>query len=257
VTVRDPQRGAGALHADGAPELCAVVLGSRGGSRLARALASVAWAGERVVLDPANRLTAEALPALVRRQRGTRPADVTELPWLLLLDEDEAVSPALAAAVAEAIRAETSCPAYRIAQEVQALGARLRPRRAAVRLARREGARLVLGRGLAPALSVRGASGRLTGALEKQGAESLGEAVDDLDAYAGMIAALLDEAGARPGIRTSVIAFLVAGGRMLSASGTAPRRWSRWSLALLAGYRAMVAYAKLWECRWTQGVAAP
>jgi hypothetical protein len=257
VAVRDPYIGAGALHAGGVAEVCAVVLGSRGGGRLARALASVAWAGERVVLDPANRLAAEEVPAGVRRERGPRPADVTRAPWLLLLDEDETVPPALAAAVAEAIRAEASCPAYRIAQEVHALGARLRPRRDSVRLARRDGARLALGRGLAPALSASGTPGQLTGALEKEGAASLGEAVDDLDAYAGMLAALLDDAGARPGIRTSVMAFLAASGRVLWARGTAPRCWSRWSLALLAGYRAMVAYAKLWELRWTSGVAAP
>ena len=236
--------------------MCAVVLGSRGGGRLARALASVAWAGERVVLDPANRLAVEELPAGVRRQRGRRPADVTRAPWLLLLDEDETVPPALAAAVAEAIRAGASCAAYRVAQEVNALGARLRPRRDSVRLARRDGARLTLGRGLVPALSASGTPGKLPGALEKAGAASLGEAVDDLDAHASMLAALLDDAGARPGICLSVMAFLLAGGRMLSARGPAPRRWSRWSLALLAGYRCIVAYAKLWELRWTSGGAA-
>jgi hypothetical protein len=257
VSVRDPSIGAGALHAGEVAEVCALVLGSRGGGRLARALASVAWAGERVVLDPANRLAAEALPGGVRRERRPRPADVTRAPWLLLIDEDETAPPALATAVAEAIRGETPSPSYRVAQEVHALGARLRPRRDAVRLARRDEARLVLGRGLTPALCATGPSGRLVGVLEKEGAASLGEAVDDLDAYAGVLAALLVDAGARPGIRTSVMAFLAAGGCVLLARGVTARPWSRWSLALLAGFRAMVAYAKLWELRWTSGVAAP
>jgi hypothetical protein len=257
VAVRDSYIGAGTLRAGELAEVCAVVLGSRGGGRLERALASIAWAGERIVLDPANRLAAEALPAGVRRERGPRPEDVTSAPWLLLLDEDETAPPALATAVAEAIRGETPLASYRIGQEVHALGTRLRPRRDAVRLARRDGTRLALGRGLTPALSATGTPGQLAGVLEKEGAGSLGEAVDDLDAYASVLAALLDDAGARPGIRASVIAFLAAGGRMLSARGTTTRPWSRWSLALLAGYRAMVAYAKLWELRWTRGVAAP
>ncbi len=232
------------------------MLGNRGGRRLARALASVAWAGERVVLDPANRLAGESLPDGVRRHRGARLVDAARAPWLLLLDEHEVAPPGLATAVAEVVRSPTPRPAYRIAQEVRALGARLRPRAEPVRLARRDGVCLALGRGLTPELSSMGAPGRLPIALESEGATSLGEAVEELDAYAGVVAALLDVAGARPGIAASVRGFLAAGGRMLWARGAAPRPWSRWSLAVLAGYRAMVAYAKLWESRWTNGTEA-
>lgn len=257
MTVGDRQGGAVAPSAGAVPEVCAVVLGSRGGHRLARTLASVVWAGDRVVLDPTSRLAGESLPAGVRRAGRTRPAEVTDAPWLLLLDEDEIVSPALAVAIADTIRAGAPCSGYRVAQEVRELGARLRPRRDLLRLARREGVRLVLERGLLPALSVSGSVGRLEGTLEKEGAESLGEAVDDLSAHADTVAALLNDAGARPAIRTSLVAFAVAGGRVLSARGTVPGRWSRWSLAVLAGFRAMVAYAKLWEFRWTHGAPAP
>src|SRR5207249_2756964 len=47
-------------------DVAAVVLASRGGARLASALDGVAWAGERIVLDPAGRLGAERLPDGVR-----------------------------------------------------------------------------------------------------------------------------------------------------------------------------------------------
>ena len=238
-------------------EVSAVVLGNRGGERLARALASVAWAGDRVVLDPADRLAGERLPAGVRRHRGARPGEATRAPWLLLLDEHEVAPPALASAVAEAVRSATPWPGYRIAQEVQALGARLRPRAEPVRLAPRSGVRLVLGRGLTPELSSMGAPGRLPVTLEGRGADSLGEAVDELDAYAGMVAGLLAAAGTDTGIGASMRAFAAAGARMLSARGTAPRPWSRWSLAVLAGYRAMVAHAKLWEARVARGAEGP
>jgi hypothetical protein len=238
-------------------EVTAVVLGTRGGGRLARALASVAWAGERVVLDPADRLAAERLPAGVRLHRGVRLGEATRASWLLLLDEHEVAPPALASAIAEALRSPAPWPGYRIALEVEALGARLRPRGEPVRLAQRSGVRLVLGRGLTPELSSTGAPGRLPVALEGHGADSLGEAVEDLDAYAGMVAALLAAAGTDTGIAASMRACVGAGARMLWARGAAPRPWSRWSIAVLAGYRAMVAHAKLWEVRFTRGAEAP
>src|SRR5437870_1453122 len=111
--------------------VAAVVLASRGGARLARALESVAWAGERIVLDPAGRLGAEPLPGGVRW--GCDPA-AAAAPWLLLVEEHETVQPPLAAAIAGAVEAPAA-RAYRIAQEVIAFGTTLRLRRAPVRLA--------------------------------------------------------------------------------------------------------------------------
>jgi len=45
-------------------DVAAVVLASRGGARLASALDGVAWAGERIVLDPAGRLGAALSPPI-------------------------------------------------------------------------------------------------------------------------------------------------------------------------------------------------
>ena len=87
----------------GAADVAAVVLGARGGARLARALASVGWAGERIVIDPAGRLGAATLPPGVRRLESPLDlAGATEARWLLLLREDEVAPPGLAAAVVDA-----------------------------------------------------------------------------------------------------------------------------------------------------------
>src|SRR5438046_10187204 len=102
--------------------VAAVVLASRGGARLARALESVAWAGERIVLDPAGRLGAEPLPGGVRW--GCDPA-AAAAPWLLLVEEHETVQPPLAAAIAGAVEA-TAARAYRIEQTVDYIGKSLR-----------------------------------------------------------------------------------------------------------------------------------
>ncbi len=133
--------------------VAAVVLASRGGARLASALDGVAWAGERIVLDPAGRLGAEPLPDGVRW--AEEPAEAARAAWLLLVEEHEAVRPSLVAAIASALEAP-GARAYRIAQEVIAFGTTLRLRHAPVRLARRDGVRLRLRTGLTPELAAGG-----------------------------------------------------------------------------------------------------
>jgi hypothetical protein len=231
--------------------VAALVLGARGGARLARALASVAWAAERIVVDPAERLAVEALPGGVRRAAGAGdPAAMASASWLLVLNEDEVVPPPLASEVST-VTARASRPAYRVGVEVHGLGAGVRLRGAPVRLARRAGTRLHarahVGVELRPAA---GPCGRLATRLLSSPGDSLAEAVDDLDADSAVLAAMLRQRLVRPRLAPPVLAALAAGGRVLwgrGAPGAPRRRWGRWTLAVLAGYRAVTAYAKLWE----------
>ena len=92
----------------------AVVLGLRGGGRLARALGSVAWAAERIVVDAAGRIDAAALPPGVRRVASPLAlVGATRAVWLLLLHEDEMASPDLAAAVRAATASGVAAPSCR------------------------------------------------------------------------------------------------------------------------------------------------
>jgi len=227
-------------------DVAAVVLASRGGARLARALDSVAWAGERIVLDPSGRLDTEPLPSDVLR--GADPA-AASTPWVLLLEEHETVRSPLAVAVAGAVEAATA-PAYRIAQEVAAFGTTIRLRGAPVRLARRAGARLRLRAGLTPELATDGGRApRLAERLLTDGAPTLAAAVDELDGQATALAALLHASRVRPRLLHLVVPPLVAAGRALLARGAVAEFRGRWTLAVFGGYRALVAYAKLWEMR--------
>ncbi len=230
------------------PGVAAVVLAGRAGAPLERAVDSVGWAAERVVLDLAGRLDGATLPADVRRSRSwTEPGGETVAPWLFLLEAGEVTPPEMATAVAEVVAAPWELPAYRVPQEVRGFGTVLRPADAPVRLARRAGARLRLRPGLGTELWVPGARpGRLPIALVASGAESLTAAVDALAADGAAIAALLSAAHRRPGVGAAARAALVAGGRLLLARGAA-MQWGRWSLALLAGYRALLAYSLFWE----------
>src|SRR5216684_1057833 len=225
--------------------VAAVVLASRGGARLASALDGVAWAGERIVLDPTGRLGAEPLPDGVRW--ADEPAEAARAAWLLLVEEHEAVRPSLVAAIASALEAP-GARAYRIAQEVIAFGTTLRLRHAPVRLARRDGVRLRLRTGLTPELAAGGGRApRLPERLVTNAMPTLAAAVDELDAQAATLAALLHARHVRPRAWHLVVPPLAASARALLAGGPAGGLWGRWTLAVLGGYRALVAYAKLWE----------
>jgi hypothetical protein len=228
-----------------APTLAAMVLGSRGGPRLARALESVAWAGERALLDPLGRLDDERLPAGVLRTRTG--AEGLSAPWLLLLEEREVVSPVLAAAIMAAIVADAAA-GWAIPQELHAGGAVFRLPGAPVRLVRRPGARLRFRGGLVPELRpAHGPIRRLTGALVTCGPDSLAGAVVELDADATALAGLLGARRLRPRLWHLVLPPVAGAGRALASRAGRPALATRWTLAVFAGVRALVAYAKLWE----------
>lgn len=229
-----------------------VVLAARGGVRLARALEAVAWANERIVLDAAARLADASLPPGVRRVTTPDAAlALATAPWLLLVSEDEVVSPALATAVAATVAAPAH-GGYRIGREVSGFGAVLRAAGAPVRLARRGESGIVLGAGLVPALRVPGARvGRLAPRLRAEVAAPLAIAVEDMEADAAALAGVLRAGERAPFGRAAVVSVAAAGTRLLLGRvrrvGPDSARWARWFLAVLAGYRAMIAYAKLWE----------
>ena len=238
-------------------DVAAVILAARGGARLERALASVAWAGERLVVDVAGRVPLHALPpGVVRLTNVADVPDRTRAPWLFLVAEEEAASPAVAAAVAEALAPGNpgirGRDAYRVPREVRGFGAAVAPGGAPVRLARRAGAVIGVRAGLAPALVVPGRrAGRLRAALVADVGDSLATAVEDLEADATALAGVLRTCNRAPLLRAATVAMVLAGGRVLCGrrrpTPARPQVWARWTLAVLAGYRAMVAYAKLWE----------
>lgn len=226
----------------------AIVLAARGGARLARAAASVAWADERVVWDPAGRLEPAAVPPGTRHVAGNhRLATLGTAPWLLVLEEEEALDAGGAGVIATATGAGDGPAGYRIARTVEAFGCTLRAGGAPVRLARRADARLTFGPGLGVGLAPPGSTARLATTLHARRAPRVGDALDDLDADGAALAALLHAGGRRARLRSLVTAPLAAGTRLLFARAGRGLGWGRWIVSVLAGYRAMVAYAKLWE----------
>jgi hypothetical protein len=234
--------------------VAAVVLAGRGGSRLERTLGTVGWAAERIVLASGAGRDAGALPAGVTGEPlATDLANLSRQPWVLLLVEGELVEPPLAADVEAAVRAGGEV-AYQVPLEVRGLGAVLHPGAAPIRLVPARGASLDLHPPLVPALATPARDRRrLPARLTIAGASTLAEAVTDLDADAGALAALLHAHRRPASIVGAVRAALGAAAPLAFARRTARAPWGRWRLVVTAGYRAIVAYAKAWELGRVQG----
>ena len=238
-------------------DVAALVLAAMGGARLERSLASVAWARERVVLDPSARVDGRELPAGVRYV--ARPAPLIDLgsaDWLLLVLEGEVASPRLADAVA-GIGAEASgARAFAVPVEMHAIGTRWTPR-PAVRLVARAAATLVVRDGR-PELAADGAALPLADAsIVVEAPPSLEAAVQALDAESAAVAAWLHWGGFRVKVRHLLLPPLVTVARVLLARGGSTRPWARWVAAVFAGYRTLLVPAKVWELRQLAAVQTP
>lgn len=221
--------------------LTALVVATRGGAALAETLASLAWVTRRCVVDPAGVLAGAAWPDAAE---PWTPGSVSG--WVLLLVEGERATEALAASVGRAVR--ESAGAYRLPVAYEAFGTSLRLAGGAVRLVRgvRHDVHVRLGGeiGLESSAPVRS----LASAPVVRRLPSLPrEAVDALNAEAGALAALAAARGMNARALRLPAAGVVGAARVLLGRAREPLGWGRWITAVLAGYRALLAEAKLWE----------
>jgi hypothetical protein len=232
----------------GTVPVCAVVLAQGDPGRLVGVLRALAWAAERIVLDPADRVDDDDLPPGVRRCLA--PDALTGMArsaWMLLVCENEVPSSVFATAVAEAVAGAPA--AWAVRRELRALDLRLTLVGAPVRLAPRRGVRIALRMGLqlvleppAPMLVQ-----RIGPPLVVEYVPTLDLAVRSLDAESTTFAALLERLGRRPRLRGLFINPWVAAARVLAARAGRRVGFGRWVLAVLLGYRVVAAHAKLWE----------
>jgi len=235
--------------------LTAIVLAAMGGGRLERSLASVAWAEERIVLDPAARHDAPAVPPGVGHvARAAGLGELGSAPWLLLLLEGELASPGLDEVLGRTLAEPSAVTAFGLPLELHALGAQWTSRRAPVRLAARAAARLVVRDGR-PELAGQGRMLAGTAGIVAEASPSLEEAVRALDAECGAMAAWLVAGSSRVRLGHLMLPPLATMLRALAARGTSIRPWARWVAAVFAGYRALLVPAKVWELRQRAAVA--
>jgi hypothetical protein len=228
----------------------ALVIAHRGGADLATTLASLDWVARRYVADPTGAVGPADWPPGIERW----PAD--EAPgWLLLLAEGERASTEFAAAVTRAQDGHGT--AYRVAVECQAFRGAIRLRGAPVRLTRERDRTLHVSRGGELGFTAARGVPVLAGALVLRRVPSLpADAVDALNAEATVLAALAAAGGIRPRFSRLVSSGVTAAARVLFGRGHGRLGWGRWIAAVLAGYRGLLAEAKLWE-RTQLGVPPP
>jgi hypothetical protein len=175
--------------------------------------------------------------------------------WVLLLAEGEVVSPTFAAAVETARQGKAE--AYRVAVECHAFGGVIRLRGRPVRLGRNKRYAIRVSLGGEFGFAVGGEAPVLAEAVVARHLPPLpGEAVDALNAEATALAALAAADGVRPRLGRLLSSGLAGTARVLFGKGRGRLGWGRWITAVLAGYRGLLAEAKLWE-RAQLGVPPP
>lgn len=221
--------------------LTALIVASRGGPALQQTLDSVAFADRRCLIDPAGVLGAPAARTGIEAW-----TDATSSGWVLLLLEGEFLAEGSAAVLGAAVRGPAA--AFRLPVVCEAFGRRLRLMGSGLRLAHgaRGGVQARLGGDVALA-AVSDARPLAGASIIRRLAPLPREAVDELNADATVLATLAAARGVRARAVRLPLGGLIGGGRVLLGRGSAPLGWGRWVAAGLAGYRALLAEAKLWE----------
>jgi len=226
----------------------AVVVANRGGQDLARALDGVAWAAERAVLDPGGVVPPERLPSGVRHLPRTLELEgAGSMPSVVLVAEDETLSDALVETLARMLDGNGR-GTIAIGHQVRGFGAELALPGARVRVAPRAGSRLHLDRALMLAVTSAERAVRSPARLV-HAVPPMDDVVQALDADSTLLGFILDASGARPRIGAVVVAAVMGSARVLWARAGKRAGLARWVLAVLTAYRALLAYAKLWERR--------
>lgn len=243
------------------PKLTVTIIARNEAAHIAAALTSVAWADERIVVDSGSTddTVAIARPLATRVEVREWPgygaqknaaAALASHDWVLSLDADERVSPALAAEIQRVLTAPTAA-AYRMPRVTWYLGQWVRSTDwypdSALRLYNRSlaswGDELVH-----ESLRVRGAIGTLTGELEHRPYDDVADHVARINHYTTLAAAQMHRQGRRARawqlVGHPAAAFLrnylVRGGFRQGRAGLV--------VSLLNATYVLLKFAKLYEC---------
>ena len=185
------------------PRLSVTIITKNEAARLDAALASVAWADEIVVVDAGS---TDATAEIARRasarvfvegwpgfpQQKNRAAALAAHDWILSIDADERVSPALAGEIRALLASEPAARGYRIPRVTRAFGRELRATDWypdwQLRLYDRRTGHWDETRTVHESVRIEGEVARLRGELLHDGYRDLSEHLRKIDAYTTLAA---------------------------------------------------------------------
>jgi glycosyltransferase involved in cell wall biosynthesis len=247
------------------PKVSVTIITHNEAADIGAALESVAWADERIVVDAqstdetaaiararAERVVVREWPGYVAQKNYA--ASLATHDWILSLDADERVTPALAADIRERLERDPPHAGYRIPRVTFHLGRWIRSTDwypdLQLRLYDRRAAEWT-GAHVHESLSVRGSVGRLRGELQHFAYRDIAEHLETIDRYTTLAARQMHESGRRAGALALVahppLAFL----RNYIARAGFRDGVPGLIVSSLNAYYVFLKFAKLWELQRT------
>ena len=243
------------------PKLSVTVVTKNEAADLGAALASVAWADEIVVVDSHS---TDDTVAIARQHTGrvvvhdwlghieqkNYAASLAGHDWILSLDADERVTPALAEEIQAALAAEPAHAAFRIPRVTWHLGRWVRSTDwypdYQDRLYDRRRARWT-GRYVHESLKADGSSGQLRGEIQHYAYRDIADHLETIDRYTTLAARQMHEDGRRAGLLQLAghppLAFL----RNYVARGGIRDGVPGFIISSMNAYYVFLKFGKLWE----------
>jgi glycosyltransferase involved in cell wall biosynthesis len=243
------------------PKLSVTVIAKNESERIAAALESVSWADEIVVVDAestddtaaiarrfTSRVTVRAWAGYVAQKNHA--ASLASHDWILSLDADERVTPALGDEIRGTLAAAPAAPAYRMPRVTWHLGRWIRTTdwypNYQVRLYNRAAARWT-GLYVHETLSADGPAGTLRGELQHFPYHNVADHLETIDRYTTYAARQMREKGETSGLLQLAghppLAFL----RNYIAKGGVRDGAPGFVISALNAYYVFLKFAKLWE----------
>ena len=243
------------------PKLSVTVITKNEAADLGDALASVAWADEIVVVDSCSsddtvavakrhtdRVVVREWPGYIAQKNYA--ASIASHDWILSIDADERVTPALADEIRRVVAGDPREAAFRIPRVTWHLGRWVRTTDwypdYQTRLYDRRAAEWT-GKYVHEAVSVRGTTGQLRGELQHYAYRDIADHLEPIDRYTTYAARQMHEAGRRAGLVDVVchppLAFL----RNYVARGGVRDGLPGFIISALNSYYVFLKLAKLWE----------
>jgi glycosyltransferase involved in cell wall biosynthesis len=243
------------------PQLSVTVITRNESADIGSALASVAWADEIVVVDSkstddtvaiarrhTNRVVVREWPGYVDQKNHA--AAIASHDWILSLDADERVTPALAEEIKALMAGAPDHVAFRMPRVTWHLGRWIRstdwypdPQ---VRLYDRRSAEWT-GRYVHEGISVRGSTGQLRGELQHYAYRDIADHLETIDRYTAFAARQMHEAGLHAGVPQIALHPPLAFLRNYLAHGGIRDGVPGFIISAMNAYYVFLKFAKLWE----------